>query len=362
MSTLRLGLRELRTHTRLTLVMSLAVAVPLMLFFVLDAFQASLRSRFGQEYGDFLLVQVSGSMGEFYGSRLPAAVGDELKAAGASLVAPAIHTIVGTTTDNAVLLRGVKLELYSQVEAFHMEAGRPLRAGDASRLAMVGARLAEDKNLLPGDTFAIRGRDFQVVGIFETHTYASHEAWISLEDAQALLGWGTDVSVYVIPNGEAFQEGDSLGQGVSVVRKGDSSAAMMAEWQPFFALLSAIILALGAAAVTALASILWRLAWMQRRELAILRSMGFGKRSLAGYLLAQGGAITLLGFAAGSLGAFGVGGLSEVKTAGISIQALFDPQTLLASLGYAALICLAGAAVPAWWLSHLNLTALLRAE
>ena len=84
---------------------------------------------------------------------------------------------------------------------------------------MIGARLAEERQLLPGDMIPVRGRDFQVVGIFDVNTYASNEVWISLEDAQALLGWGTDVSVYVIPNGETYQEGDTLPGGISVVEK-----------------------------------------------------------------------------------------------------------------------------------------------
>ena len=73
----------------------------------------------------------------------------------------------------------------------------------------------------------------------------------------------------------------------------------------------------------ALASLLWRLAWLQRRELAILRSIGFKKGSLAGYLFVQGSVITLVGFSLGALGAVGLGELSAIKTAGI-----LDPGSL----------------------------------
>jgi ABC-type lipoprotein release transport system permease subunit len=349
-------------HARLTLVMALAVGVPLMSYFTLRAYHAGLLSRYSDTYGDFLVVQWSGSLGEFYGSRLPAQVGDELRAARASLVIPEIHTIVGTTPANAILLRGIPLESYSQVEEYKMAAGRPLLPGDPPRLAMIGARLAEARGLVPGDFIQIRGRDFQVTGIFDVGTYAGNEAWISLEDAQALLGWGTDVSVYVIPNGETYKEGDSLPGGISVVRKGASSATLTAEWEPVFRLLSLVFGALGLAAAVALASILWRLAWLQRRELAILRSLGFGKRSLAAYLLAQGSGITSLGFLFGGLGALVLGKLTEIRTAGISIQAVFDVQVILASLAFAVCITLAGTSVPAWWLNRLNLSTLLRSE
>jgi putative ABC transport system permease protein len=291
-----------------------------------------------------------------------ASVGDDLRAAQVSLVVPEIHTVVGTTTENAVLLRGIPLDTYALVEEYKMVTGRPLIEGDVPRLAMIGARLAEERNLLPGDIMQIRGRDFQVVGIFDIGTYASNEVWVSLEDAQTLLGWGTDVSVYVIPNGEVYKEGDSLPGGISVVRKGDSGAVLLAEWDPFLRLLTHITTALGVAAAVALASILWRLAWLQRRELAILRSIGFGKGSLAGYLFVQGSMITLLGFLFGGLGALGLGRLTEIKTAGISIQAVFDIKVVLASLVFAACISVAGTSVPAWWLNRFNLSALLRAE
>jgi len=362
MTTLRLGLRELLNHARLTLVMALAVGVPLMSYFTLGAYHAGLLSRYSDAYGDFLVVQLSGSLGEFYGSRLPAQVGDELRAARVSLVIPEIHTIVGTTTANAILLRGIPLESYTQVEEYKMAAGRPLLPEDPPRLAMIGARLAETRGLVPGDFIQIRGRDFQVVGIFDVGTYAGNEAWISLEDAQTLLGWGTDVSVYMIPNGEIYKEGDSLPGGISVVRKGASSAALIDEWEPVFRLLSLVVGALGLAAAVALASILWRLAWLQRRELAILRSLGFGKRSLAAYLLTQGSGIMSLGFLFAGLGALSLGNLTAIRTAGISIQAVFDVQVILASLAFAVCITLAGTSVPVWWLNRLNLSTLLRSE
>jgi ABC-type lipoprotein release transport system permease subunit len=362
MTIFRLGTGALRQHRRITLVMALAAGIPLMLYFLLGAYRAGLQSRYAEHYEDFLVVQVSGSLGEFYGSRMPASVGDALREANLSLVVPQIHTVVGTTTENAVLLRGIPLDSYSRVEEFTMVSGRPLLIGDAPRLAMIGARLAEERQLLPGDVIPVRGRDFQVAGIFDADTYASNEVWISLEDAQTLLGWGTDVSVYVIPSRETYQEGERLPGGISIVRKGDSGAALIDEWEPFFKLLTHITGALGMAAAVALASILWRLAWLQRRELAILRSIGFNKGSLAGFLFVQGAVITLVGFLLGALGAVGLGQLSTIKTAGISIQAVFDSRVILTSFIFAVLISLAGTSLPAWWLNRFNLTMLLRSE
>jgi hypothetical protein len=359
---LRLGIRELAHHVRLTLVMVLAVSIPILCFFLLQAYYTGLVSRYSGNDENSLVVQMSGSFGEFYGSRLSAQVGAELRSAGASVAIPEIHTIVGTTTENAIRLRGIPLEYYSQVDEYKMIAGRPLMMGDPSRLAMIGSRLSGLRNLLPGDIIHIRDRDFKIVGVFESVTYAGNEAWISLQDAQALLGWGTDVSIYLIPDGERFREGDTMSGGISIVKKGESNTAMLDIFQPVINLLGIVASSLGVAAAVGLASILWRMAWLQRRALAILRSIGFGKVSLAGYLFVQGGAISLLGFLVGGLGAMVMGSLTKISTAGMSIQAVFDGSVILSSMVFAACITLAGSFVPALWLNSLNLVELIRSE
>jgi ABC-type lipoprotein release transport system permease subunit len=359
---IRIGLEVLRKHPRLTILMALAVAVPVLVTLELQGYQASLQVLYEETDNTFLIVQTSGSMGEFYGSRLPASLQDELLAAGASLVIPEIHTIVGTTQADAILLRGIPLADYSIVERFQMLEGRPIQPGDASRLAMIGMRLAEERNLASGDNITIRGRIFTVIGVFQADTYAGNEAWISLEDAQALLGWNDDVSVYLIPAGERFQPGDHLSGGVSIVPRGDSGAVLIAEWQPFFRLLDLVVQAMGLSVAVSLASILWRLAWLQRRELAILRSLGFGTSSLSGYLLGQGAAITLLGVLLGWLGALALGAFTRLETAGIALQPVLGVSALLYSLALALGIALFGSIIPIFWLSRFNLSALLRAE
>lgn len=359
---LRLALSELRHHVRLVFVMVLAVSIPLLSFFTLEAYHAGLIARYSGDDKDFLMVQLSGSFGEIVGSRLSAQVGADLRAAGASVVLPEIHAIVGTSSENAIMLRGIPLEYYSQVEDYKLVAGRPLLKDDQPRLTMIGSRLAGLRDLLAGDTLQIRGRDFKIVGIFEAGTYAGNEAWISLQDAQSLLGWGTDVSTYLIPNGETFKEGDTLPGGISIIKKGASSTALLAEWQPVFSLLMVVTSTLGVAATVGLASILWQLAWLQRREMAILRSIGFGKFSIAVYLFAQGGAISLLGFLVGGLGSLAIGLLTELNASGVSINAVMNVPVILSSVTFAACITLGGSFVPTWWLNQINLTELLKSK
>jgi putative ABC transport system permease protein len=317
-------------------------------------------------YSDFnpalLVVQSSGSMGEFYGSRLPARLGEDLSRRGLPWAIPEIHTIIGSTPATAVLLRGIPLDTYSIVEEFSLIDGRVLLPGEPARSAMLGARLAERLSIASGDTIQLRGRNFLVVGVFSTGTYADHEAWISLSDAQALLNWGSDVSVYVIPAGEGLQPGDGLSDGASVVQKGNSSANLTREWAPLMALIEQVATVLGLAGCVVLANLLWRLAWQCRLELAILRSLGFPRRALGVYLLAQALSITLAGYLFGLVGAVGVSGLTETRTAGISLQPVFGADMILTSSLLALIIALAGSALPAIQLARLNLAGLLREE
>jgi ABC-type lipoprotein release transport system permease subunit len=359
---LRLGLQELARRRRLVLVMTLVVALPMLCYLLLDAYRAGLASLYSDFNPAFLIVQTSGSMGEFFGSRLPAQLGVDLASRGAHLIVPEIHTFAGTTPENAIPLRGVPLSSYTQVEDFSIKSGRPLQPAEPPRRAMIGVRLAEKQGLGPGDPITIRGRVFQVVGVFAVGTYADFEAWISLSDAQELLGWGSDVSVFVIRPGEGLAPGDQLTGGAVIVQKGESNANIIEEWVPLIKLFKMISGALGIAAAVSLANLLWRLAWQHRRELAVLRSLGFGRSTLALYLLSQGLTITLLGFGFGVMGAFGVRAVSEIRTAGVSIHAVFGWQVILTSLVMSLVIALAGSALPAWHISSLNLAGLLRDE
>jgi len=357
----RLGLRALDAHLRTVLIMSLTVALSLAAFLLLRAYRA-VTSRYAHLSESFLVAEQDGSLGEFYGSRLPIAVADQLRSAGASLIAPEIHTITGTTPANSVLLRGVSLEYYNRIESFRLLAGRPLLPGDPPRMVMVGTLLAEERGASPGGQIQIRGRDFTVAGIFAIGTFADHEVWMSIADAQALLGWGSDVSVFVVPAGEKLKEGDELSGGIALVRKGESGVNLVKEWVPLFDLLDMVATSLGIAVVIALTNVLWRLAWLQRRDLAILQSLGFGRRVLTLYLFVQAAAIGILGYIFGVFAALGLGRLTGVQITGGTVHPVFDGAVLAWSLLIAVLISLAGSALPVLWLSSVNLANLLRAE
>lgn len=357
-----LSLRNLARQKWLALILALSISIPLMSYLVLNAIQSEMNRRYNHLSQAFLVVEQGGSFGEFYGSRLPMQTGQLLRARGASLVEPEIRTITGTSGQDAILLRGIPLETYRTVESFQLTAGRALAAGDPPRSVMVGERLAQERGVYPGTVLSIRGRDFQVQALFSTGTYSDYEAWISLSDAQQLLGWEEDVSIFVIPAGETLQAGDLLPDGMTVIRKGEGGTNLIAEFRQLFDLLHLLAITLGVAAAANLAIALWRLAWQQRRDLAILQSVGFSRRSLALYLGGQSAAVTLGGFVLG----VGEGALftayTRLQSTGISVQPSLDAATILLCLGYALAVYLLSTFAPVAWLARLNLAGLLRAE
>ncbi len=360
--TLRLGLHDLFSHRRLALVMSLSIAIAFGMLTILEVYRTGVADKYTELAPSLLLVHESQTLGEFYGSRLSSQVGDNLSAMDLSLVVPEIRALAGTSARNAILLRGIDLEKYTLLESFSILSGRSLQPGDPPRLAMIGWRLAASRDLKLGENISLRGRNFSIVGIFKNGTYMDNQAWISLADAQALLGWGTDVSIYIIPDEGILHAGELLPGGISVSHKGESLQFIAAQFQPMLDLLRLVVAALGIATALALTNTLWRLAWQRRRAMAILRTTGFPTFSLAGYLLAQAGGITLLGIFLGGL--FTLVFITAVKLAvpSFTIVPRLEAHTALASLGWIILMTLAGSLLPVWWLSHLNLAQLLHSE
>ena len=58
------------------------------------------------------------------------------------------------------------------------------------RDTMIGYLLAEKIKAKVGDIITLRGRDFQIIGIFRKGTFTDNDAWISLQSAQSLIGLG----------------------------------------------------------------------------------------------------------------------------------------------------------------------------
>ncbi len=341
----RLALADLRLRTNLIVGAALLVSVPIAGFLLLHGFVRGIDIDFASQASSDLIVQEANSVGEIAGSRMPAAVEADLLDRGVTFAIPEIHAVAGSSAENAVLLRGVDTVRYRSIVTYDIVAGRGLRPGDPADFVMLGVDLAGARHAEAGEPVLLRGRRYHVVGVFEIGTYTDNEAWLSLAGARDLLGWGDEVSVFVVPDDGVLTEGEVLPGPLSVARRGDV-VELADEWDPIMSLSSYATVALAVAAAVVLAAVLWRLAWLRRRDLAIIRSIGMGRRVPIGYLVIHGGIVAAGGLAAGIVGAIVLGRFIQVEAFGIVSRAVFDGTGIVrgAALTIAILVLAATAA------------------
>ncbi len=356
------GIRELVSRWRLALACLLLVTVPVGLFLSLRMFLSGMRSEYSRISAGMLVVQKSDSMGEIYGSRLGPQTAEQLRQMGYKNPIPAIQDVAGTAITNAVLMRGVDLLQYPALDEFQILAGQRLDITSSPRSAMIGYRLAEARSLVIGDLISLRGRDFTVTAIFKTGAYLDNQVWISLADAQALFNYGQDVSVYIIPDDGPLHAGDTLDGGLAVAQRGEMIRQIGEEYLSIVNFMGWVVQIMALATAAMLANILWRLAWQQRREMSLLRTLGFGAWTPGIYLTAQALAIVLPGSLLGVLAAQTLGKEVIQHIAGFGLETSVETSALLAAGALSLAIILPGIAVPVAWFRRFDLAELLRSE
>jgi putative ABC transport system permease protein len=342
-----IALRDLRRRWMLALVMALLFSITFATYLALVTYQKSLTMTYFSLKANWLVVQ-QGSGGEIHGSRLNPDTEQLLKSYGYQPI-PEIHQLVGTSISNGIMMRGVQPQDLLRVSPFKLLAGRNLVSGDSPRLAMAGAGLANRLKINVGDTLKLRGREFTVIGIFKTGSYEDSQAWISLSDAQKLLDYGSDVSIYYIPDDGALHEGSNLAKGIAIGRRGDAGNSFGKEIMSFFGYLGLLGVFAGIATCITLTNLLWRLAWLHRREFGITRTLGFGRNSVVIYLLTQAGLIVLLGAVVGGTIAVVLvtSRIQDFSAYGIAITPVWDLSTISLIALITILIAGIGVALPA---------------
>jgi putative ABC transport system permease protein len=357
-----LAVRDLSVHRRPAVALVTVFAIAVTAFVALGSYREALLKDYQPARQDQLVVQETQSFGEFYGSRLSPDIAAALHDLGIASPVAEIHAIVGTSLEDAVLLKGVDLEHYAALDSVAIRAGRRLQPGDSPRQVMIGSRLAERLGAAPGDTIRLRGRPFEVVGVFQTGSYTENEAWVPLAGAQDLLGWDEDVSLYVVPDDDVLRPGEQPFDGVSVVRRGELWSTFPQQWEGLMSLIGTVTQAIGLAAAFSLAAMLWRLAWRRRRQIAVLRSMGFSRTVFAIYLSVQGAAVALVGGACGVLGALALLQWARPTLAGVSLRPHLTAG-LLGSTGiWLGFLTLLSVVVPVWVLGRRRLAELMSGE
>ncbi len=356
-----LAVKDLLKKWALALIMALLFGTVFASFLTLVAYKSNLSSSYYQLSQNWLVVQNSEGIGEIHGSRLSPDVENLLIKKGYSHPIPEIHQAVGTSFANGILMAGMSLPDYRLVRQFTMISGRALQAGDSPRMAMVGKTLADSKHVSVGENLRVRGRDFKVIGIFQTGTFEDNEVWISLADAQSLTNYGQDVSIYIIPDNGPLNEGDNLTNGVSIGRKGEAGNLYGHEIASFYNYMGMVAAFAAIAMIITLTNLLWRLAWLHRHEFGILRTIGYGKKAQVHYLFIQASLILVTGVIFGLALAFGlvIARVQKLTAFGFGVTPGWNLTTMLIMAGVTLFTLILGIAFPVFRFNRLSITSLL---
>jgi ABC-type lipoprotein release transport system permease subunit len=347
-----LAVRDLISHLWRVLAHALVFSIAIMAYTALGSYQRSLQEDYSQWPEDQLIVHEDNSFAEFFGSQISPEVLAVLEARGLPWIIPEIHAIVGTSMDDAVLLRGVDLNQYHELDTFSIRHGRALEQGDSPRLTMLGVRLAERLEASIGDLVRLRGREFEVIGTFETGTYTENEAWVPLAGAQDLLGWDDDVSLYVILDDGSVVPGERLLPNLSVIPRGETWSEAPKQWGPLLKLIRTVTHAIGIAAALSLAVMLWRLGWHRRWQFAVLRTIGYSRKTYIEYLGIQALIVTTIG------GVLGIAGASlairwvKISYGGLSLSTQLSTGQLAVTALWLSMLTAMSVFLPAWFLSQ----------
>jgi ABC-type lipoprotein release transport system permease subunit len=149
---------------------------------------------------------------------------------------------------------------------------------------------------------------------------------------------------------------------VSVARRGELWSTFPQQWQGLMALLGAVTQAIGVSAALFLAATIWRLAWRRRWQIAILRSLGFGRSIFSIYLVVQGASVALAGGACGMLGALALLRWVRPTLAGVSLRPYASADLLVLTGIWLAILTLLSVAAPVWVLGGRRIAELMGAE
>jgi putative ABC transport system permease protein len=229
--------------------------------------------------------------------------------------------------------------------------------GPAAGQAAVGDILASQRHLRPGDHVRLGHRSVPVSGVYHSGTAFQDQGVItSLAEAQRLAGRtpqeATTIAVRVppqIPVASAQRRLLRAFPGLQAISTPDEALRSGANSQLIskaVVLIVVLALIIGALAVanTMLAAILER-----RRELALLATIGWSARQLAGLVLGEAVAVSVIGTACGLLLGYLASGLLP---GALGLQSFISPDVTVWTLGRAVLIGiligLIGAVFPVW--------------
>ena len=227
--------------------------------------------------------------------------------------------------------------------------------------AIVGAGVAEELAVGPGDTVGIAGSQVRVVAVLvESQTFspvAPDNAVFLPESAFSADGYAQ--ALVVAESGMTAQvAADAIRETVNGREERVDlfeTAAVVDEINDFFGLLSTFLLGLGGISLVVAGVSILNVMLMstveRRQEIGVMRAVGVGRRDVLRVLLAEAGLIGAAGAAAGTLLTVALVAALVVSTPAVDTALVLDPTNgyyLLLALGFGIGVGIVSGAYPAW--------------
>ena len=236
------------------------------------------------------------------------------------------------------------------------------RPATGAREALVGDRLAARRHVRPGATVTIKGRPYRVAGLYHSGIlFEDNGAVLPLAVTQSLAGRQgeeTDVVVELAPGRRAAAVGRAIERsvpGTQVIT--DPQQALRAGANGTLiskAILVIVVIALVLGALSVVNTMAMSIIERQS-ELGLLSTVGWSAPRVAGLILAEGVAVSVLGAAAGLLLGV-VGGRLLVEALGVA--GYVSPSITAWGLGRGLLVGVAigvlGGIYPAWRVTRMR--------
>jgi putative ABC transport system permease protein len=269
---------------------------------------------------------------------------------------------------STLLIRGVSANVLALRPEVHLIAGRAIVPGTSE--AIVGRSLIEvQPELALGKSFEIAaGRPVAVVGIFEAGgSVLESEVWVDLDSARSAVGQEGKLSsvtaqleredgldAFALPLTEDKQAGLDVARESAYYAK---ISGGMADVITALGAVEAVIFSLGAVCATMI--VFYGAVAQRRREVGVLRALGFGRRRILAAFLLESVALALGGSALGVALAL-LTPLLDFTTVnfatGTDVAFRFqpEPRALLIAVAVAIGVGLLGGVLPALRAARMN--------
>jgi ABC-type antimicrobial peptide transport system permease subunit len=234
---------------------------------------------------------------------------------------------------------------------------------------LLGRMIADAMNKEAGDTIELGGSRFRVVGIYESNVGMEEMGGVvTLRDAQILAGRPRKVSMYSVKLEDPARAENMVARineefPDAYATLSGEFAEQMPDFEASDGMIGAIsFMALLVGGVGVLNTMLMAV-FERTREIGVLRSLGWRRRSILGLILREALWLGLLGGVVGVGVAYGlVTLLNNEPTIGSMMTALWGWEALARALGVAILLGLLGGLYPAFRATRMQPVEALRYE